>query len=186
MKALSLWQPWASLVALRVKTIETRSWSTSYRGPLAIHAAKHVPWKKRADEGERASAMTDEIPRPLWEAMKANVDEYPLLWSERCPRGVVVATCQLVDVVEMFERASDTGLIPPDRALILTPTDEGGLRWTEPLSHAAHGWNIHCCEDQRPYGDFAPGRYAWILDEIVALDPPVEASGRQGLWEWGS
>ncbi len=39
-KALSLWQPWASLVALRVKQYETRSWKTNYRGPLLICAAK--------------------------------------------------------------------------------------------------------------------------------------------------
>lgn len=39
MKALTLWEPWASLIALGVKRIETRSWQTSYRGPLAIHAA---------------------------------------------------------------------------------------------------------------------------------------------------
>ena len=42
MKVLTLHQPWASLVALGVKTIETRSWSTQYRGPLAIHAAAKV------------------------------------------------------------------------------------------------------------------------------------------------
>lgn len=40
MKAISLWQPWASLVAHSVKHFETRSWYTSYRGSLAIHAAK--------------------------------------------------------------------------------------------------------------------------------------------------
>jgi activating signal cointegrator 1 len=40
MKAISLWQPWASLIVLGAKTIETRSWATSYRGPLLIHAAK--------------------------------------------------------------------------------------------------------------------------------------------------
>ena len=39
-KALSLWQPWASLVAIGAKSIETRHWSTHYRGPIAIHAAK--------------------------------------------------------------------------------------------------------------------------------------------------
>jgi len=39
-KALSLWQPWASAVACGSKRIETRSWSTKHRGPLAIHAAK--------------------------------------------------------------------------------------------------------------------------------------------------
>ncbi len=42
MKALSLWQPWASAMALGFKKIETRSWSTKYRGPLLIHAAKKV------------------------------------------------------------------------------------------------------------------------------------------------
>ncbi len=40
MKAISLWQPWASAIALGYKTIETRGWSTHYRGPIAIHAAK--------------------------------------------------------------------------------------------------------------------------------------------------
>ncbi len=43
MKGLSLTQPWASLVARGVKRVETRSWSTHYRGPLAIYAAKSFP-----------------------------------------------------------------------------------------------------------------------------------------------
>ena len=41
MKALSLRQPWASLIADGRKTIETRTWRTRYRGPLAIHASAH-------------------------------------------------------------------------------------------------------------------------------------------------
>lgn len=40
MKALSLWEPWASLMRCKAKKIETRGWSTSYRGPLLICAAK--------------------------------------------------------------------------------------------------------------------------------------------------
>ena len=43
MKALSLWQPWASLVAFGKKKVETRPWTTRYRGPLAIHAALRRP-----------------------------------------------------------------------------------------------------------------------------------------------
>lgn len=42
MKALSLWQPWASLIADGRKKTETRHWEMLYRGPLAIHAAKKV------------------------------------------------------------------------------------------------------------------------------------------------
>lgn len=40
MKAISLWQPWATLMAIGVKKIETRSWPTKHRGLLAVHAAK--------------------------------------------------------------------------------------------------------------------------------------------------
>ena len=39
MKALSLLQPWAALVVMGAKKIETRSWSTRYRGELLIHAS---------------------------------------------------------------------------------------------------------------------------------------------------
>lgn len=40
MKCLWLLQPWASLVAIGAKSWETRSWSTTYRGPLCIGASK--------------------------------------------------------------------------------------------------------------------------------------------------
>jgi hypothetical protein len=40
MKVLSLTQPWAEAMALRIKRFETRGWSTRYTGPLAIHATK--------------------------------------------------------------------------------------------------------------------------------------------------
>ena len=38
-RALSVRQPWASLLVAGVKTVETRSWRTRHRGPLLIHAA---------------------------------------------------------------------------------------------------------------------------------------------------
>lgn len=40
MKAISLLQPWASLVVMGVKQFETRSWNTNYRGRILIHASK--------------------------------------------------------------------------------------------------------------------------------------------------
>jgi hypothetical protein len=53
MKALTLTQPWATLMALQMKRIETRSWSTSYRGEFVVHAAKGFPkWAKETCEQE--------------------------------------------------------------------------------------------------------------------------------------
>lgn len=37
MRVLTLREPWASLIAARIKTVETRSWKTNYRGELYIH-----------------------------------------------------------------------------------------------------------------------------------------------------
>lgn len=46
-KAISLWQPWASLIAIGAKQHETRSWGTSHRGFMAIHAAKRWTAEER-------------------------------------------------------------------------------------------------------------------------------------------
>ena|ERR1700754_4010984 len=40
MKAITIHQPWAALIADGLKPIENRTWQTSYRGPLLIHAGK--------------------------------------------------------------------------------------------------------------------------------------------------
>ncbi len=45
MRALTLTQPWASLIIWGEKFFETRSWPTKYRGPIAIHAAKGFPYR---------------------------------------------------------------------------------------------------------------------------------------------
>lgn len=38
MRALSIKQPWAGLIAAGYKNIENRSWATSFRGRFLIHA----------------------------------------------------------------------------------------------------------------------------------------------------
>jgi hypothetical protein len=43
---LSVSRPWTELILRHGKTVENRSWGTSYRGPVLIHAAKS--WDPRA------------------------------------------------------------------------------------------------------------------------------------------
>ena len=77
--AVTLWQPWASLVAQGAKHIETRSWLTSYRGPLAIHAAKRYT--------PDLQVMADQEP---FRSALAGIDPEGYL-------GMVVAVAELVD-----------------------------------------------------------------------------------------
>ena len=83
MKALTLTQPWATLVALSAKKIETRSWSTQYRGPMAIHAAKGFPRQARE------LCLQEPFRSALKKVLSAPdaIDELPL--------GKVVALCVL-------------------------------------------------------------------------------------------
>jgi hypothetical protein len=82
-KALSLTQPWATLVAIGAKRIETRSWATSYRGPLAIHAAQGFP-----KEARELCEM---------EPFKSALAEAGIHCWRDLPRGAVVAIAELLD-----------------------------------------------------------------------------------------
>lgn len=87
--ALSLTQPWATLVAIGAKTFETRSWSTRYRGPLAIHATREAPrWSQ--DEGTRF-AIDARLRRAGFETSEGL--EFPA--ALLLPRSAVVATAVL-------------------------------------------------------------------------------------------
>ena len=43
MKIITLFEPFATLMVIGAKQIETRSWKTNHRGKLGIHASKQMP-----------------------------------------------------------------------------------------------------------------------------------------------
>lgn len=138
MKALTLTQPWASLVATGAKRIETRSWTTSYRGVIAIHAAKGFP------NDCRELCASQPFLRELTRAG---------LSMPELPRGAIVALARLTSVerTETIVRMVDGGV--------------GGL-----LPH------------ELDFGDYTPGRYAWLLDCVLPLKEPLPCVGALGLW----
>lgn len=87
MKILSLWEPWGSFMALGYKKWETRSWWTSYRGPLAIHVAKNT------------SAIKDETPAELAEEILEDTG-ITIKIPEQWPLGSIVAVVDLYDCVK--------------------------------------------------------------------------------------
>ncbi len=82
MKAITMEQPFASFVRIGVKTIETRPWSTDYRGHVAIHAA------------DISIQVVDPYYRRI--LFSAGLD------SKKLPMGKIVAIAQLVDCKEVI------------------------------------------------------------------------------------
>ncbi len=82
-KAITLHQPWATLIMLGAKRFETRSWGTDYTGLLVIHAGKTLA----VDTYDRvfmhhlyASGVTDYNKLPLGAALG-------VVWKGQCFRG---------------------------------------------------------------------------------------------------
>ena len=80
MKAITILQPFASLIACGAKKIETRSWATRYRGTIAIHAGK-----KLLSNDRQIIADT------LYEKQQFNI-----------PLGAVIAIAELIDCVKVI------------------------------------------------------------------------------------
>lgn len=93
MKALTLTQPWATLIAIGAKRIETRSWSTDYRGPLVIHSAKGLG----PVGGKRG--LTEQCQMPaFFNALDRHSASFYLDGAEALPLGKILAMATLVDV----------------------------------------------------------------------------------------
>lgn len=153
MKAITVWQPWGTCLALGLKKNETRSWPTHYRGPIAIHAA----------------AKNDPTLRELWCDLnmtmasighcnfirKVNTkDIYYLEWHEKYREiicdlefGKVVGIANLVDCI----------LITPEFVSKLSP-------------------------QELALGDYTLGRYAWVMEAAIMLDESLPSKGQQRLW----
>lgn len=91
-RALSLHQPWASLIAWGFKRYETRHWTTAHRGLLAIHAAKHRDLDDEQD---------------LLDDLDCRFGYHDLTPAAELPRGQVVAIVRLVGCHRMTPAVMD-------------------------------------------------------------------------------
>ena len=172
MKAITLWQPWASLLACGAKRYETRSWSTSYRGPIAIHAGKvcYGPYACELPIG-----FTDAAVNAFWPGQTdpcAIVDN----WDE-LPRGAVIATADLVNCWYIVYH-------PGPNVDVAKHIPIGAESMTLDRHAPDFGAYFVPTEQEMLFGDWTPGRYAWEFSNMKMLNEPIPAKGGQRIWNW--
>ncbi len=133
MKAISLLQPWASLVVMGVKTIETRSWATSHRGEILIHAS----------QGKAGSIFANE---PLFK--KYIVD------FKKLDFGAIIGKAVIIDVIRIDK-----------------------LEYSDAIMN-------RLTMEEKAFGDYSEGRYAWILNDFEKFKNPIAARGTLSIWEY--
>lgn len=167
MKAITLHQPWASLVADGRKRFETRSWAPYpplIGRRIAIHAARHVDKDAVQDFYGSSFSSLGDVPNDCFDVVRV--------------RGHVLCTAVLRGAY---------------RVAYLDHQDFVGEKWGwkqgsgivagSPLpGDDTPGWPG--CKTDR-YGNFGVGRWLWWLDDVQPLEGgPVPARGFQKVWEW--
>lgn len=153
--AITLWEPWATLVAIGAKPIEWRGWPAprAYRGRrIAIHAGARpvrraevagLLFDLRAVDGLGwGTALVPEIAIPFLERLQRAPRSLPL--------GHIVCTAMLGE---------------PRRALDLVA-------------------ELYAGRPQLDSDRIDHSKWGWPLTDVVPLAPPVPARGAQGFWPW--
>lgn len=176
MKAISLWQPWASLIACGAKPYETRSWAPPrdlIGTTIAIHAAKKID--KGAAEFAEELMYGQHQPGgfDLADKLEATMTLTPDRLMGRfgqattMPVGCVVCIARLDAAFQLGEQAEGTAL-PAARVVRRLTSRQMPECFTVRYDD---------------FGDYAPGRWAWLLRDVKVLDPSPPAVGRQGFFE---
>jgi hypothetical protein len=170
MKAITLTAPYGTLIALAEKYpelgkhIETRGWSTSYRGELLIHQAKGLgPVGGMA--GLRAL-----INRPVFfKTLMRIVPNYNRYCDvdaiiEHLPLGALVAKATLVNcpMIGVLLDGTPAYMVYDERLPVLQAVQEPELS----------------------FGYYEAGRHAWLLANIRAMPEPIPCKGALGLWNY--
>lgn len=156
--AITLWQPWATLIGIGVKQYETRSWPPprKYIGHrIAIHAAARKP----------PADVDSEVVREIEAVLRLHRQPEAM----KLPRGAVICTAVLAGAYRVADCFWDD--VTGANAMF-------DLDATLPGSPFAAGADIDL------FGNYEPGRWLWLLRDPVLLPVPAPAKGKQGWWRW--
>ena len=167
LKMISMWNPWAALLAAGEKWIETRGWPTKHRGTIGIQAAK----KYNAKASEKAL----QVIRDQYDWTPRHAKAHILLEEGHHHGGRLVAIATLEDCVptenvrKIGQPISDVVSQPRQ---VDTPayfqTESGAVLLTD--GREAHVGNLN------------NDRFAWLLSNVRAVVHPPEVRGQQGMW----
>lgn len=170
MKAISLWQPWASLIVAGIKPYETRGWGppTALIGQrIAIHAAKMVDkdaigLAQRSMLGERGAAL-----EATWRGAPDEIMAH--FGRATMPVGCIVGSAILRAAFRLGAAAEGTAV--PARSIV-----ERRTRQFDPFPPC---FTVRVDE----LGDYREGRWAWLMEDARPSPPMRRTNGRQKFFD---
>lgn len=171
MKCLSLWQPWASLLVAGKKRVETRGWEMPHTGPLLIHAAKK--WDGALQDVCLTAPFRDAlaefgVPGARHSWTTADVEARKAGWG--MPFGAIIGRVEVVECV------------PTHSVLIKGEPDRAPGFFEGWHSSVLARWLV-INGVEKAFGDYSPGRFAFLCKNPVRFANPIPYRGMQSLFD---
>lgn len=157
-KALSLHQPWATLWVYGMKQFETRNWTqrSIVGSRILVHATKNV-----------AACREVFYREPFFTSLRA----IGYTHAEAMPYGAIIGSLVVAEIYPTAAGDPVNGPLVYPKAMILnTETHVSAFATTQ----------------ERAFGDWSSGRYAWLGTHRESYGRGVPARGLQGLWVVGA
>lgn len=168
MKAISIKQPWASLIVEGIKDIENRTWKLpeKYKGQrVLIHASA----AKRGN-----NSIIDLLSRAQMKTFVRKFEDHGRDFLE--PRGLIIGSVEIVDCV-----VNHPSVWAEKSEIISKPNKDDyyiGGNWVE-YDMVKYRQDCNKWRENRLI-------YNWILANPIKFDTPIPAKGKLGFWDFES
>jgi hypothetical protein len=171
MKALTVWQPWASLIAIGAKPYEFRS------KPYKFYINAPKPGERIAIHAAARLVKRGEVADLLNRLERNDGAVNPCLIRE----PALALLRRIWDGFELRAKHAPVALCVPLSAVVCTAVIGEPKRGDLCAQEFGRGKGL-----RTPFGSGSAFNWGWPLTDIEPVMPPIEAKGKQGFWEWRS
>ncbi len=159
MKALSIKQPWASLIAHGIKDIENRTWKTNFRGKIFIHAS--------ADYDKRHRDMSLLYTKKQYDSLLEEFQKKSIFGS--------FTTSAIIGEVDIIDCVINHQSVWAEKSL--TKPNIDNYRNQEGGNMELYIHNVELWKNTKP-------TYNWVLANAKLYDKPIlNLKGKLSFWE---
>jgi ASCH domain len=176
MKALSIKQPWASLIAHGIKDIENRTWKTHFRGRIFIHASAKWFDKPKFDE-THGNIYTD----AQWLYIREHYRYYlesllnPKAINYRLKVSAIIGEVEIIDCVINHESiwAEQSSIEPQEKYFMYSFAQENGA---DSFDGDSYDMAMIKFKKSKPI-------YNWVLANPILYEKPIlNVKGKLSFW----
>lgn len=169
MKALSIKQPWASLIAHGIKDVENRTWKTNFRGRIYIHSTKDVIYWKNA--------------LSLNQIDQVRIENYELLAGIVRRNLKVIPTSAIIGEVDIVDCVINHPSIWAENSIIKPKKDDFIYQFDVPNGIDSFDGDAYDIA-MKKYQESKP-IYNWILaNPVLYEEPMLNVKGKLSFWNF--